>query len=100
MSNSTASRQTTSNKQVRFRPEPPIPSSSPIATLPMKVALESVKTFAKTLYPILSPVVWGIGKKHIMLFKNLHCKNKSHTNLKDDEEIIPRTINVLQNFKL
>ena len=64
------------------------------------MAMESVQTFAETLNPSLAPVLKDIGERNVSFFKNLHRKNNSLKKLMDDEESIPRSVNVLQKFEL
>ena len=99
MNEGSASRQAPTNKRVRFEPEPTNPVPSPISTPPVKLAMDSVRTFSETLHPSLAPVIRDIGEKHITLFKTLHRKNLSYLKLKDDDESIPQSVNVLTNFK-
>ena len=102
MNTESASRQTTMNKRVRFEKETelPTPNSSAINTPPVKVALESVRAFLLTLHASLAPVVKDIGENHVSLYKTLHRKKKSYDKLKDDEDSIPQSVNVLQDFQL
>ena len=100
MSNRSAAQEATTNKRVRFETDSPAPPSSPISSPPVKFAIDNVCMFLETLQPSLGPVIKKIGEKHITLFKNLHRKNNSLTKLKDDVDTIPRSVNVLINFKL
>ena len=100
MSNGAASRNTTSNKRVRFETDQDIPVSSPMNTPPVKIAMESVQMFAETLHPSIAPVLKDIGERNVSFYKNLHRKNTSLKKLMDDDESIPRSVNVLQQFKL
>ena len=62
--------------------------------------MESIRLFSETLQPSLAPVVKEIGEKHITLFKTLHRKNLSLNNLKDESDVIPKSVNVMRSFKL
>ena len=84
----------------RVDPEPTVHVPSPMSTLPVKFAMDTVSQILETLQPSLAPVVKAIGEKHISLFKTLHRKNQSYTKLIDDKDLIPQSVNIMPSFKL
>ena len=87
------------NKRVQFNESPTNSVPSSISTPPVKLAMDSVHAFSETLHFSLAPVIRQIGEKHITLFKTLLRKNLSYEKLKNDDEHIPQSVNVVPNFK-
>ena len=61
--------------------------------------MDSVRTFSQTLHPSIAPIVLSIGEKYCKTYNNLYHKNMSHKKLEDDDDKIPQSINVFENFK-